>query len=131
MGAASSLIAVRLIFGVRLRASCGPPARLARLCGGPLREAWLLNPSRVEPALSTLRAVSNQLVQVGALHLPSWFAVEPFLVGAPRFELGTSSPPDWRANQAAPRPVTGESYRPEDGRASRRATSNAVGRVTP
>jgi hypothetical protein len=27
------------------------------------------------------------------------------LVGAPRFELGTSSPPDWRANQAAPRPV--------------------------
>ena len=26
-------------------------------------------------------------------------------VGAPRFELGTSSPPDWRANQAAPRPV--------------------------
>jgi hypothetical protein len=29
------------------------------------------------------------------------------LVGAPRFELGTSSPPDWRANQAAPRPVPG------------------------
>jgi ligand-binding SRPBCC domain-containing protein len=27
------------------------------------------------------------------------------LVGAPRFELGTSSPPDWRANQAAPRPA--------------------------
>ena len=27
-------------------------------------------------------------------------------VGAPRFELGTSSPPDWRANQAAPRPAT-------------------------
>ena len=26
-------------------------------------------------------------------------------VGAPRFELGTSSPPDWRANQAAPRPA--------------------------
>src|SRR5256885_15192384 len=28
-----------------------------------------------------------------------------FAIGAPRFELGTSSPPDWRANQAAPRPV--------------------------
>jgi hypothetical protein len=28
------------------------------------------------------------------------------LIGAPRFELGTSSPPDWRANQAAPRPAT-------------------------
>jgi hypothetical protein len=27
------------------------------------------------------------------------------MVGAPRFELGTSSPPDWRANQAAPRPA--------------------------
>jgi hypothetical protein len=28
-------------------------------------------------------------------------------VGAPRFELGTSGPPDQRANQAAPRPVAG------------------------
>src|SRR3954449_6736801 len=28
-----------------------------------------------------------------------------FLIGAPRFELGTSCPPDKRANQAAPRPV--------------------------
>jgi hypothetical protein len=27
------------------------------------------------------------------------------LVGAPGLEPGTSSPPDWRANQAAPRPV--------------------------
>jgi hypothetical protein len=27
------------------------------------------------------------------------------MVGAPGFEPGTSSPPDWRANQAAPRPV--------------------------
>src|SRR5205085_2997245 len=26
-------------------------------------------------------------------------------IGAPRFELGTSCPPDKRANQAAPRPV--------------------------
>jgi hypothetical protein len=26
-------------------------------------------------------------------------------VGAPGLEPGTSSPPDWRANQAAPRPV--------------------------
>jgi hypothetical protein len=26
-------------------------------------------------------------------------------IGAPGFEPGTSSPPDWRANQAAPRPV--------------------------
>src|SRR4051812_35661660 len=32
------------------------------------------------------------------------------LIGAPRFELGTSSPPDWRANQAAPRPATGTPY---------------------
>jgi hypothetical protein len=31
-----------------------------------------------------------------------------FIIGAPRFELGTSSPPDWRANQAAPRPATGD-----------------------
>jgi hypothetical protein len=28
-------------------------------------------------------------------------------IGAPRFELGTSCPPDTRANQAAPRPVRG------------------------
>jgi hypothetical protein len=28
------------------------------------------------------------------------------LIGAPGFEPGTSSPPDWHANQAAPRPVT-------------------------
>jgi hypothetical protein len=27
------------------------------------------------------------------------------MVGAPGFEPGTSSPPDWRANQAAPRPA--------------------------
>src|SRR5215212_7139395 len=33
-----------------------------------------------------------------------------FIVGAPRFELGTSSPPDWRANQAAPRPATPPRY---------------------
>jgi hypothetical protein len=26
-------------------------------------------------------------------------------IGAPGLEPGTSSPPDWRANQAAPRPV--------------------------
>src|SRR3972149_5040354 len=31
-------------------------------------------------------------------------------IGAPRFELGTSSPPDWRANQAAPRPVSLQPY---------------------
>jgi hypothetical protein len=31
-----------------------------------------------------------------------------FRVGAPGFEPGTSSPPDWRANQAAPRPVLGQ-----------------------
>jgi hypothetical protein len=31
-------------------------------------------------------------------------------IGAPRFELGTSSPPDWRANQAAPRPATATRY---------------------
>ena len=30
---------------------------------------------------------------------------EGFFIGAPRFELGTSCPPDKRANQAAPRPV--------------------------
>ena len=29
------------------------------------------------------------------------------IIGAPRFELGTSSPPDQRANQAAPRPSCG------------------------
>ena len=29
-------------------------------------------------------------------------------IGAPGFEPGTSSPPDWRANQAAPRPVAAD-----------------------
>src|SRR5581483_819159 len=33
-----------------------------------------------------------------------------FSIGAPRFELGTSSPPDWRANQAAPRPASAPRY---------------------
>ena len=33
-------------------------------------------------------------------------------IGAPRFELGTSSPPDWRANQAAPRPVVPDRSEP-------------------
>src|SRR5258705_4165113 len=32
------------------------------------------------------------------------------LIGAPRFELGTSCPPDRHANQAAPRPVVAQSY---------------------
>ena len=32
-----------------------------------------------------------------------------FTIGAPRFELGTSCPPDKRANQAAPRPVEAQS----------------------
>jgi hypothetical protein len=33
------------------------------------------------------------------------------LIGAPGLEPGTSSPPDWRANQAAPRPVLWRVYR--------------------
>ena len=33
-------------------------------------------------------------------------AETPNVVGLPRFELGTSCPPDKRANQAAPQPVT-------------------------
>ena len=34
------------------------------------------------------------------------------MVGAPGFEPGTSSPPDWHANQAAPRPVADSLARP-------------------
>jgi hypothetical protein len=33
------------------------------------------------------------------------------LIGAVGLEPTTSSPPDWRANQAAPRPVAGRVYR--------------------
>ena len=42
---------------------------------------------------------------------------QPYLsIGAPRFELGTSCPPDKRANQAAPRPVRRNSSSPPDWR---------------
>ena len=46
-------------------------------------------------------------LRLGLLRLtPKHQFLQPLLhIGAPRFELGTSSPPDWRANQAAPRPA--------------------------
>jgi hypothetical protein len=54
-----------------------------------------------------------------------------FSVGAPRFELGTSSPPDWRANQAAPRPVfqdtVSDSARLQPGAPTRRAAGSRGG----
>ena len=51
-------------------------------------------------------------------------------VGAPRFELGTSSPPDERANQAAPRPVAARSLavRPRSRTGSRGARGGARSR---
>jgi hypothetical protein len=53
--------------------------------------------ARSVPAKTSRRREGNQAKAATYAAFPS--------VGAPRFELGTSSPPDWRANQAAPRPV--------------------------
>jgi hypothetical protein len=47
------------------------------------------------------------------------------VVGAPRFELGTSGPPDQRANQAAPRPVAGDTLA-----ASSRISARSRARLT-
>ena len=57
-------------------------------------------PRRRRAAVRARRRVLGRRRQAGNAPLNRGFRV-----GAPRFELGTSSPPDWRANQAAPRPV--------------------------
>ena len=56
-----------------------------------------------QPGISTSRLGADKPIGKRGLRPPS---SRCDLVGAPRFELGTSCPPDMRANQAAPRPVT-------------------------
>jgi hypothetical protein len=47
----------------------------------------------------------------GLFSTAEMFAIRlEFLVGAPRFELGTPSPPDWCANRAALRSEPGSDY---------------------
>ena len=55
--------------------------------------------------LSSLRVFESQRSAPGASKSRHSATCSDLPIGAPGFEPGTSSPPDWRANQAAPRPV--------------------------
>jgi hypothetical protein len=89
---------------VAIRGRRGAPdtCSVTRPCAGA--GSWTPSTQAKTRRLGAYRALPSKAVSnVRHKKRPSQRGL--FYIGAPRFELGTSCPPDKRANQAAPRPV--------------------------